>query len=76
MSPEFRIPLDIAQLIMLAALVWGLAKMSKSVDVLGTVTDKLTRGLEAIDDTLNGLVTRVSILEDRGGRRRFTDPAP
>lgn len=61
--------LDIAQLIMLAGLVWGLARMSKAVDVLSDVTDKLTAGLERIDAGLLEMVGRVSYLEGAGGRR-------
>lgn len=76
MDPDFKLTLDIAQLLMLAGLVWALAKMSASVDTLRTVTGELTRGLEKIGETLDALVTRVTVLEDRGSRRRYTDPAP
>jgi hypothetical protein len=49
--------------------------MSKSVDVLTTVSDKLVLGLEKIEIAMAGLVTRVTVLEDRGGRRS-TDRLP
>lgn len=74
MNQEFKLTLDIAQLLMLAGLVWALAKMSASVDTLRTVTGDLTRGLAKIGDTLDAMVTRVTVLEDRGNRRRYTDP--
>lgn len=75
MTPEFSISLSIAQLVLVASLVWGLAKMSAAVDSLRTVTSDLTKGLERFGESLNDMVRRVSILEDRSGRRRSTDPA-
>lgn len=73
MSQEFNVTLNIAQLIMLGGLIWGVARMSKSVDVLGEVTTTLTVGLEKIGEGLAALVTRVGILEDRSQGRRRSD---
>lgn len=73
MSQEFNVTLNIAQLIMLGGLIWGVARMSKSVDVLGEVTTKLTMGLEKIGEGLAALITRVGILEDRSQGRRRSD---
>lgn len=69
MNQEFKITLDIAQLVMLGGLIWGLAKMSASVNQLREVTGKLTRGLETIEGTLSDLAGRVLVVEDRTGRR-------
>lgn len=69
MNQEFKITLDIAQLVMLGGLIWGLAKMSASVNQLREVTGKLTRGLETIEGTLAELAGRVLVVEDRTGRR-------
>lgn len=68
MNPDLKVTLDIAQIIMLAGLVWGLAKMSASVDSLRSVTEKLTTGLEGIDKTIGILTGRVMVLEDRRKR--------
>jgi hypothetical protein len=74
MNPDVKITLDIAQLVMLGGLIWGLARMSKAVDTLGKVTDKLTLGLERIDTGLTDMVSRVSYLEGAGGRRAGDRP--
>ena len=68
MSDDFNIPLNITQLIMLAGLVWGLARMSKSVDVLSDVTAKLATRLEYFGTVLSDMVSRVRVLEDRDER--------
>jgi len=68
MSGEVKITLDIAQLVILGGLVWGLAKMSAAVDSLRAVTTDLTRGLEKIGMTLFDMVSRVRVLEDRDRR--------
>lgn len=73
MSSEFKITLDIAQLVMLAGLVWALAKMSASVDSLRAVTGELTRGLEKIGDSLDEVGRRVAFLEGRSQHGRRTD---
>jgi hypothetical protein len=73
MPPDFKVTLDIAQIVMLAGLVWGLARMSKAVDMLSQVTDKLTAGLERIDAGLLEMVGRVSYLEGSAGGRRVGD---
>lgn len=70
MSPEFKFTLDLAQLVMLAGLVWGLARMSKSVDILGEASKALTTGLDHITNALSLLAARVLVLEDRTGRRQ------
>lgn len=69
MSPDLKFSFDIAQLVMLGGLIWGLARMSKSVDVLGTVTTELTSGLKVVTAALTSVAGRVSILEDRQDRR-------
>lgn len=68
MNPDVKVTLDIAQLVILGGLVWGLAKMSASVDSLRAVTTDLTRGLEKIGMTLFDMVSRVRVLEDRDRR--------
>jgi hypothetical protein len=68
MTGDLKITLDIAQLVILGGLVWGLAKMSASVDSLRAVTTDLTRGLEKIGMTLFDMVSRVRVLEDRDRR--------
>lgn len=68
MNPDLKVTLDIAQIVLLCGLVWGLAKMSASVDSLRTVTEKLTTGLEGIDKTIGILTGRVMVLEDRRKR--------
>ena len=68
MNPDVKVTLDIAQLVILGGLVWGLAKMSASVDSLRSVTSDLTRGLEKIGITLFDMVSRVRVLEDRDRR--------
>jgi hypothetical protein len=69
LTTDLKLTLDIAQLVMLGGLIWALARMSKSVDVLTIVSDKLVAGLDKIEIAMAGLVTRVAVLEDRGGRR-------
>lgn len=70
MNPETtRITLDIMQLIAIGALVWGLARMSKSVDTLKEVTDGLVTALRVLGKELGDLSGRVLVLEDRTGRR-------
>ena len=68
MNPDFRVSLDVAQLVLLGGLIWGLARMSKSVDILSTVTDKLTGRLEYFGTVVSDLLTRVRVLEDRETR--------
>jgi hypothetical protein len=67
-TPEFKVTLDIAQLIMLGALVWGLARMSAALDGVREVTAKLTAGLERVVTGMADLSGRVRVLEDRGQR--------
>ncbi len=74
MSPEFKVTLDIAQMVMLGGIIWGLARMSKAVDTLVSVTDKLTAGLERIGAELTDIVGRVGYLEGVGGRRAGDRP--
>ena len=68
MSPDFKVTLDIAQLLMLGGLIWGLARMSKAVDVLTATSEKLTTGLEHLAAGLSSLVGRILVLEDRDRR--------
>jgi uncharacterized protein YoxC len=65
MNPDFKVSLDIAQIVLLCGLVWGLAKMSGMVDRLREVTASLSAGLDKIKDGLNDLTGRVRVLEDR-----------
>jgi hypothetical protein len=60
MTPEFNLSLNIAQLVLLGGLIWGLARMSKAVDTLGKVSDSLTEGLERIGSELANMGGRVS----------------
>lgn len=70
MNPETtRITLDIAQLLAIGGLVWGLARMSKSVDTLKEVSDQATALFRTMGATLAELSGRVLVLEDRTGRR-------
>jgi len=68
MNPDLKFTVDLAQLIMLCGLVWGLARMSKAVDYLGEVTNRLTTKLEYFGTVTADLLTRVRVLEDREGR--------
>lgn len=70
MTPTFTMTLDVAQIALLGGLIWGLAKMSRSVDVLGEVTTGLTVGLKEISTALAELSGRVLVLEDRTPHRR------
>jgi len=69
MTPELNVTLNLAQLIMLGGIIWGLARMSKAVDVLSGVTDRLTVGLDHITTELTAVAGRVSFLEGSKGRR-------
>jgi hypothetical protein len=73
MSPEFKITLDIAQMALLGGLIWGLARMSASVDTLRQVTGDLTKGLAKIGDGLDLIGGRVAFLEGRSQHGRRTD---
>ena len=68
MSPELNVSLNLAQLFLLGGLIWGLARMKSSVDMLTTTSEKLTNGLERVASMLAELGSRVSVLEDRGER--------
>ena len=68
MTPEFKVTLDIAQVVLLGGLIWGLARMSKAVDVLSEVTDTLTKELKVITGRLMDMGGRVRVLEDRTRR--------
>ena len=65
MNPPFQVTLDIAQIMLLAGLIWGLARMSASIDTLRTVTSALNQALEHLSSTMQDMVTRVRVLEDR-----------
>lgn len=65
MEPDFKVTLDIAQLVLLGGLIWGLAKMSAAVDSLRLATGDLAKGLEKVDESLNDIIGRVRVLEDR-----------
>jgi uncharacterized protein YoxC len=67
-TEPFNLTLNVAQLVLLGGLIWGLAKMSASVDSLRKVTQDLTAGLERIGAALASLITRVTVLEDRTAR--------
>lgn len=67
MEPNFL--LNLGQLIMLGGLIWGLARMSKSVDTLKEVTDGLTVALRLIGKEMSEMSGRILVLEDRTGRR-------
>ena len=69
MTEPFKLTLDVAQLVMLGGLIWGLAKMSASVSSLRDVTAELTRGLKEIGHGLADMVTRVALLEQSDRRR-------
>ena len=68
MNPPFQVTLDIAQIMLLAGLIWGLARMSASIDTLRTVTASLNLALEHLSSTMQDMVTRVRVLEDRDVR--------
>ncbi len=68
MNPDLKVTLDIAQIIMLGGLVWGLARMSASVDTLRAMTEKLSDGLEHLSTALAAITGRVMVLEDRRKR--------
>ena len=70
MTPELRFSLDIGQVVILGGLIWSLARMSKSVDVLVSVTGDHTKALEKVGVGLGEVATRIRILEDRDDQRR------
>lgn len=76
MSQEFTMTLNIVQMVLLGGLIWGVARMSKSVDDLGKATEKLTGNLERVAEGLASITARVGILEDRSTVRRRTDLEP
>lgn len=65
MEPTLTITLNVAEILALAAVVWGLAKMSKSVDTLVGVTNTLTEGLKEIGKLMGDMEARLRVLEDR-----------
>lgn len=73
MSQEVVISLNIAQMLMLGGLIWGLARMSHSVDTQGSQIGTLTRTLEKIGESLNDTINRVGVLEERTQGRRRAD---
>jgi hypothetical protein len=73
MSPV-TITLDVAQILALAGVVWGLSRMSSNLDNLVKSHDKLVETVERIGNTVVDLLTRVGVLEaasagDRPRRR-------
>ena len=73
MTQDLTFTINLAQLFMLGGCIWALARMSKSIDVLTSVSDTLVAGLRAVEAALAMLVGRVSVLEDRSRRGRATD---
>jgi len=67
-NPDIKLTFDVAQIFLLGGLIWGLARMKSSVDMLGDVTRTLTRRLEDINNALATLTGRVLVLEDREKR--------
>ena len=65
---EINVTLNVAEIIALGGVIWGLARMSKSLDILGEATTALTKRLEFFGATLNELLGRVMVLEDRSRR--------
>lgn len=63
MSPDFNITLNVAQIIMLGGVIWGLARMSKSVDTHSSTLDMVTERLEYFAGVLMEMVGRVKSLE-------------
>lgn len=62
--------MDLAQLAVLAGLIWRLAEMSGAVKSLTKVTGELTIASKFVSDAMAALVTRVAVLEDRDNERR------
>ena len=70
MNPaELPISLNIAQLVMLGGVIWGLARMSRTVEMLAVTTTGQAADLKKIGDALGTLASRVMVLEDRADRR-------
>jgi hypothetical protein len=67
-SSDLTITLNIAEILALGGVVWGLARMSKSLDFLSDATSDLGKRMEYFGMTLNDMVGRVRVLEDRGNR--------
>jgi hypothetical protein len=57
------ISLDVAQILALAGVVWGLSRMSTNLDNLVKSHDKLVETVERIGQTVVDLLTRVGVLE-------------
>jgi hypothetical protein len=65
---ELTISLNIAEILALGGVIWGLARMSRSLDYLSDSTGKLSERMEFYGATLNQLLGRVLVLEDRSKR--------
>lgn len=70
MNGEIAVTINVAQLLLLGGVIWGMAKMSASVDNLRSVTAELTVGLRAVGAALQDVASRVRVLEDREERER------
>ena len=68
MNPDFRLTLDIGQLVLLGGVIWGLARMSNTVETLTGVSRNLVKELKEVSDSLANLTGRVLVLEDRTKR--------
>lgn len=51
-----------------AALIWGASKINATVGTLTKAVDKMERAMEHVGVEMHDHETRISVLEDRGGR--------
>ncbi len=59
-----------------AALVWGAAKLSATVEGVTATTDKLDRTLNKVSDGVQNLDKRVTVIEDRFVRSPLSQANP
>lgn len=69
-SSEWAITLDVAQLVTLGGLIWGLSQMNATVKQLGALTKELADKLGELDEAHSKTVARVDVLMDRDNQRR------
>lgn len=66
---NLRLSVDIAGVVMVGALVWGVAKMSGSIDQLKEVTKDLTSASKEFARGLVDMGLRIRVLEVKDGER-------
>lgn len=68
------VALDITKIVLIMGLVWGLAKMKTSLDMLVKSFNEFKGDFRRMGEQLDETINRVGILEERTSpRRRRTD---